>query len=71
MSRIKKHHATEATVMLKNIPVSAHNFCTMKNVAQILATLLKSPYLCIRYPENSLFTLKKRLIPIEAKSGCL
>lgn len=59
MSRIKKHHATEATAMLKNVPVSAHNFCTMENVAQILATLLKSPYLCIRYPENNLLTLKK------------
>lgn len=70
MSRIKKHHATEVTAMLKNVPVSAHNFCTMKNVAQILATLLKSPYLCTRYPENDLFTLQ-RLIPIEAKSGCL
>ena len=59
MSRMGRDYATEASVMLKNVPVSVHNFYTMKNVAQILATLLKSPYLCIRYPENNLFTLKK------------
>ena len=59
MSRVGRDYTIEASIMLKNVPVSVHNFCTMKNVAQILATLPKSPYLCTRYPENNLFTLKK------------
>jgi len=35
-----------------------------KKAKKIFVSSEKKPYLCIRYPENNLFTLK-RLIPIE------
>jgi len=41
-----------------------HTFIFIKKNKKKVWRLKKIPYLCIRYPENNLFTLKE-LIPIE------
>lgn len=41
------------------------NMDDRKKVAKKFGRYKKIPYLCNRYPEYNLFTLMKRLIPIE------
>ena len=48
---------------MKQIRENILSFCK-KKAKKIFVSSEKKPYLCIRYPENNLFTLK-RLIPIE------
>ena len=47
---------------MKQIRENILSFC--KKSEENIWLFRKKPYLCIRYPENNLFTLK-RLIPIE------
>ena len=49
--------------MLINLIVCLHNFEDKKKQPEKFARKKIKPYLCSRYPENNLFTLK--LIPIE------
>ena len=37
----------------------------LKFLRKIFCGFKKSPYLCSRYPENNLFTLEVKLIPVE------